>query len=111
MIPAVRILTATERSTSTGYSETEFKRLERQGAFLSDLMEDVLRRAALAPVMHVLDVGCGVGDVSLLAATLVGHRRGARMLCVDAPPRQDRLPCISRPSSSMRSPRRKNSMP
>ena len=31
-----------------------------------------MRRAGLAPRMHVLDVGCGVGDVSLLAATLVG---------------------------------------
>src|SRR5262249_30579498 len=30
------------------YSETEFKRLERQGAFLRDLTEDVLRRAGLA---------------------------------------------------------------
>ena len=57
-----------------GYSETEFKRLERQGAFLRDLTEDVLRRAGLAAGMHVLDVGCGVGDVSLLAATLVGTK-------------------------------------
>jgi ubiquinone/menaquinone biosynthesis C-methylase UbiE len=55
-----------------GYSETEFKRLERQGAFFRDLTEDVLRRAGLAPGMYVLDVGCGIGDVSLLAATLVG---------------------------------------
>jgi ubiquinone/menaquinone biosynthesis C-methylase UbiE len=55
-----------------GYSEREFRRLERQGAFLRDLTEDVLRRAGIAPGMRVLDVGCGVGDVSLLAAELVG---------------------------------------
>jgi len=60
------------RRYALGYSDGEFRRLERQGAFFRDLTADVLRRAGLAPGMHVLDVGCGVGDVSLLAATLVG---------------------------------------
>lgn len=55
-----------------GYSDEEFKRLERQGAFLRDLTEDVLRRAGIGAGMRVLDIGCGVGDVSLLAAELVG---------------------------------------
>jgi SAM-dependent methyltransferase len=55
-----------------GYSEGEFKRLESQGAFFRDLTEDVLRRAGIVSGMRVLDVGCGVGDVSLLAAELVG---------------------------------------
>jgi ubiquinone/menaquinone biosynthesis C-methylase UbiE len=55
-----------------GYSDAEFKRLERQGAFLYDLTEDVLRRAGIAPGMRVLDIGCGVGDVSMLAGALVG---------------------------------------
>src|SRR6202007_1153318 len=55
-----------------GYSESEFRRLERMAAFFRDLTEEVLRRAGVAPGMHVLDVGCGVGDVSLLAGTLVG---------------------------------------
>jgi ubiquinone/menaquinone biosynthesis C-methylase UbiE len=36
------------------------------------LTEDVLRRAGVSTGMHVLDLGCGVGDVSLLAARLVG---------------------------------------
>src|SRR5215471_14941118 len=60
------------RPYALGYSDSEFRRLERQAEFFRDLTEDVLRRAGLAPGMHVLDVGCGVGDVSLLAATLVG---------------------------------------
>jgi 2-polyprenyl-3-methyl-5-hydroxy-6-metoxy-1,4-benzoquinol methylase len=60
------------RPYALGYSESEFRRLERQAAFFRDLTEEVLRRAGLAPGMHVLDVGCGVGDVSLLAGTLVG---------------------------------------
>jgi len=60
------------RPYALGYSDSEFRRLERQAEFFRDLTEDVLRRAGLTPGMHVLDVGCGVGDVSMLAATLVG---------------------------------------
>jgi SAM-dependent methyltransferase len=63
---------ADARPYAMGYSDREFRRLELQGAFLRDLTEDVLRRAGIAPGMRVLDIGCGVGDVSLLAAALVG---------------------------------------
>ena len=55
-----------------GYSEQEARRLADQGALLEDLTEDMLRRAGLRQGMQVLDIGCGVGDVSLLAARLVG---------------------------------------
>jgi ubiquinone/menaquinone biosynthesis C-methylase UbiE len=63
---------ADRRPYALGYSEHEFKRLERQGAFLRGLTEDVLRRAGIAPGMRVLDIGCGVGDVVLIATELVG---------------------------------------
>lgn len=56
-----------------GYSEEEARRLADQGALLEELTEDVLRRAGLRPGMKVLDIGSGVGDVSLLAARLVGN--------------------------------------
>jgi len=56
-----------------GYTEEEAGRLTSQAAFLEDLTEDVLRRAGIRSGMHVLDLGCGVGDVSLLAARLVGE--------------------------------------
>jgi hypothetical protein len=56
-----------------GYSQTEAQRLADQAAFLEDLTEDLLRRAGLCSGMRVLDVGCGVGDVSFLAARLVGE--------------------------------------
>jgi 2-polyprenyl-3-methyl-5-hydroxy-6-metoxy-1,4-benzoquinol methylase len=55
-----------------GYSEREFRRLRFQGEFFRDVTEDVFRRAGLGPGMRVLDIGCGVGDVSLLAAEMVG---------------------------------------
>src|SRR5262245_4243068 len=61
-----------ERSYALGNSESEFKRLEIQAAFIRDLTEDVLKRAGVSPGMRVLDIGCGVGDVSLLAGSLVG---------------------------------------
>lgn len=55
-----------------GYSQGEFQRLQMQNSFIRDLTEDVLRRAGLKSGMHVLDLGCGVGDVSLIAGELVG---------------------------------------
>ena len=55
-----------------GYSDDEFGRLERQGGYYRDLTEDVLVRAGIGEGMRVLDVGCGVGDVSLIAGRLVG---------------------------------------
>jgi ubiquinone/menaquinone biosynthesis C-methylase UbiE len=55
-----------------GHSGEEMARLSRQAAFLDDLTADVFRRAGLEPGMRVLDAGCGVGDVSLLAGRVVG---------------------------------------
>jgi ubiquinone/menaquinone biosynthesis C-methylase UbiE len=55
-----------------GYTEDEARRLAAQAAFFEDLTGDVFRRAGIGPDMHVLDLGCGVGDVSFLAAGMVG---------------------------------------
>jgi ubiquinone/menaquinone biosynthesis C-methylase UbiE len=63
---------ADDHAYALGYSDREFRCLAMQGAFLGDLTEDVLRRAGIAGGMRVLDLGCGVGDVSLLAGKLVG---------------------------------------
>jgi ubiquinone/menaquinone biosynthesis C-methylase UbiE len=46
--------------------------LGMQGAFIQDLTEDALRRAGIKRGMSVLDLGCGVGDVSLTVGRLVG---------------------------------------
>jgi 2-polyprenyl-3-methyl-5-hydroxy-6-metoxy-1,4-benzoquinol methylase len=64
-----------------GHSEQEARRLADQGALLEDLTKDVLQRAGLTHGMRVLDIGCGVGDVSLLAGRIVG--KGGSVLGVD----------------------------
>lgn len=73
--------TTDPRPYALGYTEGEFKRLELQGALIHDLTEHVLRSAGIGPGMRVLDIGCGVGDVSLLAGKLVGPT--GRVLGVD----------------------------
>ncbi|MDX1520656.1 MAG: class I SAM-dependent methyltransferase [Anaerolineae bacterium] len=61
-----------ERPYVLGHSRHELDRLIHQARFWGDLTENVLRLAGLKPGMRVLDVGCGAGDVSFLAASLVG---------------------------------------
>ena len=55
-----------------GHSQIEMKRLIAQGEVLRPITERMLRMAGLRPGMRVLDLGCGTGDVSMLAAELVG---------------------------------------
>ena len=55
-----------------GHTEAELRRLALQSALFGDATGDLFRRAGLAPGMRVLDLGCGAGDVSLLAAEFVG---------------------------------------
>jgi ubiquinone/menaquinone biosynthesis C-methylase UbiE len=67
-----------------GDGEAERRRLMLQSRFIGELTREVLSRAGLAPGMRVLDVGCGVGDVSLLAREFVGA--GGSVLGVDRSP-------------------------
>ncbi len=62
----------TESDYILGHDERELRRLARQGSFYEEMTEDVFRRAGIGPGMRVLDLGCGVGDVSMIAAKLVG---------------------------------------
>lgn len=57
---------------SLGHSDSELTRLQKQAAFYAEFTRTVLLKAGLAPGMRVLDVGCGVGDVSMEAARIVG---------------------------------------
>lgn len=53
-------------------SDAERERLRSQAQALRLPTERLFRAAGIGPGMSVLDVGCGVGDVALLAAELVG---------------------------------------
>jgi cyclopropane fatty-acyl-phospholipid synthase-like methyltransferase len=55
-----------------GHSRTELQRLVFQAAVLRSITERLLRAAGVDEGMRVLDVGCGAGDVSILAAQVVG---------------------------------------
>jgi SAM-dependent methyltransferase len=55
-----------------GRSAAESQRLIKQAAFLRPSTERVFRKAGIVEGMRVLDLGCGVGDVSLLIAEIVG---------------------------------------
>ena len=55
-----------------GYSAGERDRLIEQAALYADATKHLLAEAGIAFSHRVLDVGCGVGDVSLLVASLVG---------------------------------------
>ena len=55
-----------------GHASPELDRLIAQARFYGDLTEEIFRRAGVSSGMRVLDVGCGTGDVSFLAARMVG---------------------------------------
>jgi len=55
-----------------GRTNAEYERLIEQAEMLRPLTERMLRAAGIGAGMHVLDVGCGLGDVSFLVSELVG---------------------------------------
>jgi len=70
-----RAVTADERAGDgyvLGHTPRELDRLDLQGSLYREPTLRVLSRAGIRPGMRVLDVGCGSGDVSILAAALVG---------------------------------------
>jgi ubiquinone/menaquinone biosynthesis C-methylase UbiE len=56
-----------------GHSDHERRRLGLQASLQNPVTDQLLRRAGILAGMRVLDLGCGIGDVSLLAAPLVGR--------------------------------------
>ena len=55
-----------------GSAPRELSRLSLQAQILKQVTERLLRQAGIREGWRVLDLGCGPGDVSLLAAELVG---------------------------------------
>ncbi len=58
----------------TSHSKHERDRLVRQSRLFGSFTRQLFLDAGLTKGMRVLDVGCGVGDVSLLCADLVGPK-------------------------------------
>jgi SAM-dependent methyltransferase len=56
-----------------GHNDRERRRLALQASILNPLTEQLFLRAGISSSMRVLDIGCGVGDLSVLAARLVGR--------------------------------------
>jgi len=67
-----------------GRTGAEHHRLVQQAHVLRPSTERLLRAAGIRPGMRVLDVGCGVGDVSFLVAELVGATGNVVGVDVDA---------------------------
>jgi ubiquinone/menaquinone biosynthesis C-methylase UbiE len=55
-----------------GSSPRELSRLSLQAQIIQPITERLLRESGVTRGMRVLDLGCGAGDVSLLAAEMVG---------------------------------------
>jgi SAM-dependent methyltransferase len=67
-----------------GHDDHELARLIKQAAFYGDFTRQLFDLAGLSAGMSVLDVGCGAGDVSFLAASIVGP--SGRVLGIDKSP-------------------------
>ncbi len=71
------------RTYIMGHTDHERRRLSLQAQFLNPLTQDFFRRAGISQGMRVLDLGCGVGDVSLIAARMVGPGGSVTGLDID----------------------------
>ena len=66
-----------------GHTDRERRRLALQASILNPLTDSFLRRAGVSAGMRVLELGCGIGEVSLIAARLVGPHGHVHCLDID----------------------------
>lgn len=57
-----------------GHATSELDRMLHQARFWGDLTEQWLHYAGIVPGMTVIDMGCGIGDVTFLLSRMVGER-------------------------------------
>jgi ubiquinone/menaquinone biosynthesis C-methylase UbiE len=75
--------TAEQANYVLGHTSLEQQRLIRQARLLAPLTERFLRDAGISSGMRVLDIGCGMGDVTMIAAQLVGPAGGVTSIDLD----------------------------
>lgn len=66
-----------------GHTDGEHSRLIRQARVLAPATERFLRDAGIVSGMRVLDIGCGMGDVAMLVAHLVGPQGSVTSIDLD----------------------------
>src|SRR5215813_975042 len=66
-----------------GHDDRERRRLALQASILNPLTEQLLRRAGISTGMHVLDLGCGIGELSLMVARMVGRHGTVTAIDID----------------------------
>jgi ubiquinone/menaquinone biosynthesis C-methylase UbiE len=74
-------MSSTDTAHAKSRTDHERRRLALQASVLNPLTDNFLRRAGVAGGMRVLEVGCGIGEVSLISARLVGPH--GRLHCID----------------------------
>ncbi|HEX3746770.1 MAG TPA: class I SAM-dependent methyltransferase [Bryobacteraceae bacterium] len=67
-----------------GHTGHERRRLSLQASIINPVTDTFLRSAGVCAGMHVLELGCGVGEVSLIAARLVGPRGSVHSIDIDS---------------------------
>jgi SAM-dependent methyltransferase len=68
-----------------GHADPEIERLQLQAGLIGGITRRLISEAGIQPGMRVLDIGCGVGDVSMLLAEAVGE--GGSVVAFDREPR------------------------
>lgn len=68
-----------------GHDVLEIERLQLQAAVFGSITRRLIDQSGIRPGMHVLDIGCGAGDVSMLLADAVGE--SGRVVAFDREPR------------------------
>ena len=55
-----------------GHDDPEMERLKLQAQVIAEVSRRLIRKCGIEPGMQVLEIGCGVGDLSMLLAEAVG---------------------------------------
>ena len=62
-----------EHRYALGHDAFEIERLQLQSTVIGSVTRRLIEQSGVRPGMHVLDIGCGVGDVSMLLTEAVGE--------------------------------------